>query len=136
MKYAGRIYKDGKFWLAEIPILDAMTQGRTRGEALKMAGDLVRTMANDDRVDVCVSPRGRDSFTVGLSDARVAIALLLRRVRQASGRSLGDLARSLGASSRNAYARYEQGASNPTAEKLQELWHAACPDCDIVLDKG
>ena len=27
MRFSGKIYKDGKFWLAEIPILDAITQG-------------------------------------------------------------------------------------------------------------
>jgi predicted RNase H-like HicB family nuclease len=30
MRFSGQIYKDGQFWLAEIPILDAMTQGHTR----------------------------------------------------------------------------------------------------------
>ena len=30
MRVQGRIFKDGKFWLAEVPILDAMTQGSTR----------------------------------------------------------------------------------------------------------
>ena len=30
MRVQGRVFKDGKFWLAEVPILDAMTQGFTR----------------------------------------------------------------------------------------------------------
>jgi hypothetical protein len=30
MRFSGKIYKDEKFWLAEIPILDLMTQGRTK----------------------------------------------------------------------------------------------------------
>ena len=38
MRFSGKIYKDGKFWLAEIPILDAMTQGYTRKNAVEMAG--------------------------------------------------------------------------------------------------
>ncbi len=29
MRFSGTIYKDGKFWLAEIPILDLMPQGRS-----------------------------------------------------------------------------------------------------------
>ncbi len=29
MRFSGKVYKDGKFWLAEIPILDVMTQGHT-----------------------------------------------------------------------------------------------------------
>jgi len=44
MRFSGKIYKDGRFWLAEIPILDAVTQGHTRKEALEMAADMVETM--------------------------------------------------------------------------------------------
>jgi len=39
----------------------------------------------------------------------------------------------LGAKSRNAYARYEHGASVPTIEKLDELLRAVSPDRDFVL---
>ena len=45
MRVQGRIFKDGKFWLAEVPMLDAMTQGRTEKEALVMVKDLVETLA-------------------------------------------------------------------------------------------
>jgi len=45
MRFSGKIYKDGRFWLAEIPILDVMTQGHTRKGALEMAADMVETMA-------------------------------------------------------------------------------------------
>jgi predicted RNase H-like HicB family nuclease len=43
MRFHGRVYKDGKFWLAEVPILDAMTQGHTRKEALAIVKDLLET---------------------------------------------------------------------------------------------
>ena len=33
MRFYGKVYKDGKFWLAEMPLLDTMTQGHTRKEA-------------------------------------------------------------------------------------------------------
>ena len=33
MRFQGKLYKDGKFWLAEVPIFAALTQGRTRKEA-------------------------------------------------------------------------------------------------------
>ena len=46
MRLHGRVYKDGKFWLAEVPLLDAMTQGHTRKEALAMVADLLETLAN------------------------------------------------------------------------------------------
>jgi predicted RNase H-like HicB family nuclease len=37
----GRVWKDGKFWLVEIPILGAMTQGKSRKDALRMIEDAV-----------------------------------------------------------------------------------------------
>jgi hypothetical protein len=45
MRFEGTLVHDGKFWLAEIPLLNGMTQGRTRKEALYMA----RLAGNDDR---------------------------------------------------------------------------------------
>lgn len=44
MEIQGKVWKDGKFWLIEVPTLDAMTQGRTRKEALFMIEDLVLEM--------------------------------------------------------------------------------------------
>ena len=44
MRLYGRVYKDGKWWLAEVPLLDAMTQGRSRKEALAMVADLLETL--------------------------------------------------------------------------------------------
>jgi hypothetical protein len=52
MRVSGKIYKDGRFWLAEIPILDAMTQGHTRKGALEMAADMA------DIILTTVSPYG------------------------------------------------------------------------------
>ncbi len=135
MRFTGEIYKDGRFWLAEIPILDAMTQGHTRKEALEMVADMVETMANQEgfRVEVLLGSGG--VFEVGSTDSKPLIALLLQRKRALSGLSLSQAAERLGASSRNAYARYEQGRSTPTVEKLNELLHAVCPDTDLVISE-
>ena len=56
-----------------------------------------------------VHPRGRSEFDVSGNDVPAMTALLLRRQREASGASLREVAARLGASSRNAYARYERG---------------------------
>ena len=45
MRFEGRIRRDGRFWLVEIPAFDAATQGRSKREALAMARDLIETMA-------------------------------------------------------------------------------------------
>jgi transcriptional regulator with XRE-family HTH domain len=39
----------------------------------------------------------------------------------------------LGARSLNAYARYEQGRTTPSVQKLSELLSAVVPDWDFVL---
>src|SRR5437773_9639549 len=117
MRFEGKVFRDGRFWLAEIPLLEAMTQGRTRKEALAMIGDWLETMVNRPRFRVSVYPRGATAFEVSGSDAGAMIALLLRRRREASGASLRDVATRLGASSRNAYARYERGEVVPTLDQ-------------------
>jgi len=64
------------------------------------------------------------------------ISLLLRRQREKSGLSLSEVTERLGAKSRNAYARYEQGKSAPTLEKLDQLLKAVSPDQDFVLHQA
>ena len=64
---------------------------------------------------------------------RALTAFLLRRARQRAGLSLAQIAECLGATSINAYARYEQGRSVPTIQKLSELFAAVMPHRDLVL---
>ena len=127
MRLHGRVYKDGKFWLAEVPMLDAMTQGRTRKEALVMVTDLLETLANRPGFAVHVHPGKHDTFEVSAADTRGLMSLILRRQRERSGLSLAEAAARLGAKSRNAYARYERGTSVPTLDKLTELLQAVAP---------
>ena len=136
MRFSGKVYKDGKFWLAEIPILDAMTQGHTRKEAFEMAADMLETMVNKEGFQAQIFKRSNGEFEVGSIDSRSMISLLLQRKRELSGLSLSQVAERLGASSRNAYARYEQGRSVPTIEKLNELLGAVCPNTEIVINES
>jgi predicted transcriptional regulator len=133
MRFEGKLTKDGRFWLAEIPLLDAMTQGRTRKEALAMAADWLETMANREGFRAEVHDRGGNEFELAGNDVRAMTALLLRRRRELSGASLRDVAARLGSSSRNAYARYERGDVVPTVDKLDALLKAASPELDFVI---
>ena len=133
MRFEGKVLRDGRFWLAEIPLLDAMTQGRTRAEALEMIADWLETMVNRPDFRAEVHPRGKYEFEVAGSDVGAMTALLLRRRREASGASLRDVASRLGASSRNAYARYERGEVVPTVDKLDALLKATSPGGDFVI---
>ena len=133
MRFEGTVIRDGRLWLAEIPLLDAMTQGRTKAEALRMIVDWVETMANKATFRAEVYPRGKSEFELSGNDVPAMTALLLRRRREASGASLRDVALKLGASSRNAYARYERGEAVPTVDKLDALLKATSPDGDFVI---
>src|SRR6266699_4615406 len=123
MRFEGRVTRDERWWLAEVPLLDAMTQGRTRKEALAMVADLLETLANRPGFSVQVHPGQHEAFEVSAADTRGLMSLLLRRQRERSGLSLAEAAARLGAKSRNAYARYERGTSLPTVEKLDALLH-------------
>jgi predicted RNase H-like HicB family nuclease len=133
MRFEGKLTRDGRFWLAEIPLLEAMTQGRTRKEALEMIGDWLETMIDRPDFSASIHPRGNREFEVSGNDAAAMTALLLRRRREASGASLREIASRLGASSRNAYARYERGNAVPTLAKLDALLKAASPGGDFVI---
>jgi DNA-binding XRE family transcriptional regulator len=135
MRLVGRVFKVGRFWAIEVPILGVVTQGRTRKEAFEMIADAIESLANtpDLKIDVRLGAGG--AFTVGSKDSTALAAFLLRRMREKQGLSLSDAARKLGASSRNAYARYEQGRATPSLQKLADLI-LAMTGKDFVLSEA
>lgn len=133
MRFSGKVYKHKSHWLAEVPLFEAMTQGRTRREALEMMEDWFVSMVNRPGFSVEALLIGKDEFEVTSPDLKSMISLLLQRQRHMSGLSLADAAERLGAKSRNAYARYERGDSLPTIEKLDQLLRAISPDRDVVM---
>jgi hypothetical protein len=133
MRFQGKLYKDGKFWLVEVPAFAAMTQGRTRKEALAMIADWFATMIDRPGFSVIVHEGKQGHFELSASDTKAMVGLLLQRQRQLHGLSLAAAADRLGAKSRNAYARYEQGSAMPTVEKLDKLLQAVSGGRDFVL---
>ena len=136
MRLQGRVFEDGGFWLAEVPILDAMTQGTSKEDALRMVKDMVETLVNRPGFSVTVHSCPDGNIELDSNDVRGLVALILYRHRTRNGLSLPEAARRLGAKSPNAYARYERGDSSPTLEKLGELMAAVSPGCDLVLHRG
>jgi len=132
MRFPGRIKRDGRVWLVEIPAFDACTQGHTKREAFAMAEDLIETMAGVRGFRATVFPTGGETFEIGANRIGVLLALLLRRQRERQGLTLAEAAQRLGQRSKNAYARYEQGKAMPTVEKLERLLQAIAPDRKIV----
>jgi predicted RNase H-like HicB family nuclease len=123
MMVEGRIWKDGKCWLIESPMLDVMTQGKTRANALAMLKEAIELVSEREDFTVTVSIRGQE-IEISSPDPGALIALALRRQRLKHGLSLADVSKRMKQTSRNSYARYEQGRSVPSIEKLDELFGA------------
>ncbi len=133
MRLSGRVFKDGKFWIIEVPILGVVTQGYTRKEAYEMIADAIESLVNKKGFKVEVFPGKGEYFEIGSTDLSTLTAFLLRRQRMKQGLTLMEVAKRLGAKSHNTYARYEQGKSVPTIEKFSKLLSALSPDNDFVL---
>lgn len=70
MRFEGRVWQDGEFWLIEVPALDAMTQGRTKAEAYLMIKDLLETMVDEAGCEVEVEAISGDRFEVTATPRR------------------------------------------------------------------
>jgi DNA-binding XRE family transcriptional regulator len=133
MRLSGRVFKVGKSWAIEVPILGVVTQGHTKKEAYEMIADAIESLVNKKGFKVEVYPGKGDYFELGSPDLSTLAAFLLRRQRMKRGLTLMEVANRLGAKSHNTYARYEQGKSIPTIEKFNKLLSALSPDNDFVL---
>lgn len=132
MRFEGRIWKDGQHWLVEVPAFGAMTQGYTREEAYEMIKGLIETMADASGFEVTVHRGAGSQLDISANDVKTLVALLLRRQRETRGITLAEAAELLQQTSRNAYARYEQGQAVPTVEKLERLLKAIAPEQELV----
>lgn len=124
----------GSFWLIAAPVLDVLTQGRSRKEACAMLRDAVEVLVPVEGFEVRVHVgAGGAPVSLSASDPDQLVALMLRRQRQKHGLTLEQVARRMGASSPNAFARYEQGRARPTLAKLAQLIEAIDPRLVPVL---
>lgn len=136
MRLAGCVFRVGKNWAIEVPSLGVVTQGRTKKEAYGMIADAIESLVNKEGFKIEVFP-GKDSyFEIGTPNVALLVAFLLRRQRLKRGLTLKEVSRRLGAKSHNTYARYEQGKSVPTIEKLGLLLSVLSPDNDFVLQES
>ena len=133
MMIEGRVWKEGTFWLVEIPLLDYLTQGRTKKEAFVMAKDIVITGVDKKGFMVELNKGKDDSFQLTSNDTNALLSHMLKRQRQKHGLTVRDVSSRLHSKSPNAFSIYERGKSAPTINKLEELFHAIDPDASLVL---
>lgn len=134
MLLVGRIFKEGKWWVADLPVIGVATQGKTRKEAEEMLADAVQEVVHRPGFTVQVARYGTgDEVSIAASDPAALAAYVLRYQREVNELSLADVAVRLGASSRNSYASYEQGRTEPTIGKLEQLLAAVAPGLAIIV---
>ena len=85
MRISGTVAKQGKHWLVELPMLDAMTQGVTRTNAYAMAKDLVETLVARTGFKATIHPGKHGEFELSCSDPGALLGLILKRQRETSG---------------------------------------------------
>jgi len=136
MRFAGRVVKAGKWWAIEVPDLGAFSQGKSKKEAYAMIRDAIEVMIDKRGFSIDIHPGKGSYFEVGSAEDAALVAFFLKQQRGLSGKTLEQVVQNLGQTSVNAYARYEQGASVPTIDKLTDLLRALDPDSDFVLRKS
>ena len=114
--------KSGRWWAIEIPALEAFTQARSRGDALRMAAAVVDDLAGRPLGTLARFDKNR--ILIEAQDTAGLVALVLRQKRSRAGLTLHEMANRLGTTSPNAYARYEQGRAMPSAAVLDRLLRA------------
>ena len=140
MEFEGKVWKEGKIWLVEVPSLDLMTQGKSRKNALEMIREATIGLLEcyfegeiEENYDVIVLDYSSEYFGVSSTENRLLLALSLRRQREKNGKTIRETAQKLGSKSPNAYAQYERGKTRISLEQYEKLMHAVNPDRINVL---
>ncbi|MBU1473725.1 MAG: type II toxin-antitoxin system HicB family antitoxin [Acidobacteria bacterium] len=136
MRLPGRTFKNGGYWIIEVPMLAVTTQGKTKKDAFDMIADAIESLVNVEGFKIQVFPGSGDYFEIGSSGFTILASFLLRRRRMIQGLTLKEVAIRLGARSLNTYARYEQGRAVPTIETFNRLLSALSCDEDFVLSES
>jgi predicted RNase H-like HicB family nuclease len=79
MRVRAKLYQDGRFWLIECPILDALTQGNTKTEALSMMVDWVRIMVDDPNFAVDITATDDGEVLMSFVQSKPIIDLIISR---------------------------------------------------------
>jgi predicted RNase H-like HicB family nuclease len=88
MEFEGKVWKDGKFWLIEIPALNVMTQCKTKKEVLGMAQDAVLGLIKcyfeseiDENFSISINNQKNGIIEITSSNTNLLLALKGKRLR-------------------------------------------------------
>lgn len=137
LTFQGKVWKDSRYWLIEIPALDVMTEGYSRADALDMLKDAVESLIDRSGFEADVALLS-DNVVVLRSrkpaSERILAGFFLKQQRAKHGLTLNDMAKRLHLKSRNAYAQFEQGRSFPSLCKIQEFISAMNPHAMLAVN--
>jgi len=125
--------QEGIWWSAHCDIAGIFTQGKSKADAMRALADAFEDVVNRDGFKVTVTALDGDELRVEASDPARLLGVVLRYQREAHHLSLADVAKRIGASSRNAYARYEHGTSMPKLDTVQEILKAVAPELSLTV---
>lgn len=140
MEIIGKIWKEGKFWLVEVPVIDICTQGHTRKKALMMIEDAIIELLNsyfqlDEIKDfkLEIIDHDRNAFGIKASNNNIMLSFSLIRQREMSKSTVREVAERLGSKSPNSYAQYERGKMRITLDQYERLLEAVNPESPPTL---
>lgn len=140
MELEGRIWKEGKFWIVEVPVIDVCTQGRTRKEAIFMIQDAIQQLLSiyfhlekiiGLKLDIL--DYNKNQIGIKASDNNVMLSFSLIRQREMSKSTVREVAERLGSKSPNSYAQYERGKMRVTLDQYERLLQAVNPNSPPTL---
>ncbi len=134
MMITGRVEKEeGIWWSAHCDIAGVFTQGKSKLDAMKQLAAAFEDVVDTKGFKVTVTDRGDGTVLVEANEPGSLLAIVLRYQREVNKLSLSDVAEKIGASSRNAYARYEQGAAMPKLDTVYQLLAAVAPNVCLAF---
>lgn len=132
MKLKGNYYKDGSWWLAEIPSIQYLEQGKTKSELFELVKSGIQLLMEDTPFKCTVEDQGEGEFILSSDNPRVMGCFIIKRLREAQGLSIREVAQKLGHKSHTEFARHESGKTAMTLETFNK-YVQALSDKDIVI---
>lgn len=134
MELEGKIWKNKKHWLVEVPSLNMMTQGETRKEALFMIKDAIMEYmkyyfgSEIEGFELNVNDYKKSNIGISANNTKLLLALSLRKQREKSSSTIREVSERLGSKSPNSYAQYEKGKTRISLDQYERLLSAANPN--------
>lgn len=127
--------QEGGYVVQFVDFEEAFTEGATEEEAAFNAAEVLSLVIEQRLADgqSIPWPSPSEGRSVASPQARVQVALLLRKAREEQGRTLAEMARALQTSWPSAQ-RLEQATANPTLKQLERAAAALGKRLSITLD--